>query len=290
MCFVPYSKTVTLKDREKSKNERSLMLKLETGKFLGDNKFSYDAGGAIVSETEYHQRVFEGWHAHANHHITLVLRGGNREQRKGNKDFEAVPGSILYYRSGELHRNAGTLHPSKNINLEIRNSFLSQYQVKVPELCSSRIQSLADVKFSLLKIYKEIRTADAQMAVSVHSLILAILSSLFEEKESRITPPWIRDLREILHDRWDEVLSLHELSRLLGVHPVTISKKFPKFFSCTLGEYARKTKIEKAVRLIGQSQYSLTEIAHQCGFTDQSHFIRAFKAVTGFLPNEFRRL
>src|SRR5688572_624339 len=101
------------------------MLQLETGKFLGENCRSYDADGLIVSETEYRRRVFEGWHAHANHHLTLVLRGGNREERK-NREFEAAPGQILFYRCGELHRNAGTLHPSKNINLEIRDVFLAQ--------------------------------------------------------------------------------------------------------------------------------------------------------------------
>jgi AraC family transcriptional regulator len=261
------------------------MLRLETGKFLGDNKRAFDADGVIVSETEYRRKVFEGWHSHANHHVTLILRGGNCERRKG-KEFAAAPGSVLFYRRGELHRNSHTRHPSKNVNLEIEDSFLSRYQADVPAFDSPR--RCADVKFSLLKIYKECQAADAQTFAAIHSLALALLDSSFDEKSSGGTPPWIKIAREILNDRWNEVLPLDELARLAGVHPVTISKKFPKHFACTLGEYARKIKIEKSLALLAHLRVPLTEIAYRCGFADQSHFTRVFKSATGFTPREFR--
>ncbi len=263
------------------------MIKLETGKFLGENRRSFDAGGLIVSETEYRQRVFEGWHAHENFHLTLIVRGGNREQRK-NKEFEAAPGQILFYQHGELHRNAGTLHPSKNISLEIEEEFLAKYEANIPWTKSFPANS-ANAKFVLLKIYKECLKGDAQTTASIHSLALILFDSPLEEKTTGKIPPFINGLRDIINDRWNEVLSLSELSRLLGVHPVTISKTFPKFFSCTLGEYARKIKIEKAIALIGGSRQSLADIAYQCGFADQSHLTRAFKTATGFTPREFRK-
>lgn len=264
------------------------MLKLEAGKFLGENKSDYDANGIIVSETEYHRRVFEGWHAHANHHLTLILRGGNRE-RRGNREFEALPGQILFYRRGEFHRNTGTLHPSKNINLEIEDEFLTEYGAFVSD--AGQFQANArDAKFALLKIYKECRNRDVLTTATIHSLALMLLDSTFEEKLSGKLPSWTNGLREIINDRWNEVLSLDELSRALGVHPVTISKSFPKYFSCTLGEYARKVKIEKAVVLINHSHLSLADIAYKCGFADQSHFTRAFKSLTGLTPREFKIL
>lgn len=133
-----------------------------------------------------------------------------------------------------------------------------------------------------------IRLKDHSIAF-VHSLVLALLRSPLEEKTSGKIPPWINLLWEVINDRWNETLSLAELSALVHVHPVTISKSFPKYFSCTLGEYARKAKIEKAIALIGQSRNSLADVAYQCGFADQSHFIRAFKAATGFLPGEFKK-
>jgi AraC family transcriptional regulator len=84
-------------------------------------------------------------------------------------------------------------------------------------------------------------------------------------------------------------MPLQEIALIIGVHPVTISKFFRKYFSCTLGEYQRKIKIEKSIQLIKESKLSLTEIAFLCGFTDQSHFTRNFKNMTGFLPKKFQQ-
>jgi len=103
-------------------------------------------------------------------------------------------------------------------------------------------------------------------------------------------PPWILQLKTLLLDRWDETPALEELSLILGVHPVTISRYFPLYFNCSLGEYMRKIKIEKAIQMIQTRQMPLTAIAHACGFFDQSHFTRTFKQVTGFLPKQFQQL
>lgn len=96
-------------------------------------------------------------------------------------------------------------------------------------------------------------------------------------------------LKQLLHDKWNEVLSLQEIAGLVGAHPVTISKNFRKYFHCTLGTYQRRLKIEKSIDLIKNSTLSLSEIAFYCGFTDQSHFIRNFKELTGFLPKDYRK-
>jgi AraC-like DNA-binding protein len=32
-----------------------------------------------------------------------------------------------------------------------------------------------------------------------------------------------------------------------------------------------------------------TEIAHSCGYYDQSHFVRDFKAFSGFTPSEYSK-
>ncbi len=48
--------------------------------------------------------------------------------------------------------------------------------------------------------------------------------------------------------------------------------------------------VERSLPLIKESRMSLSEIAHYCGFADQSHFIRCFRGATGFRPGAFRRL
>ena len=258
------------------------MIQLERATYLGNNRRSFSIEGIAITETEYTKKVSESWHYHVNNHISYILQGGNREQRK-NHEAQALPGNLLIYPSGVLHRNLDTAHPSKNINLEVDDKFLLQHDLKFS------MASCVRLKFLVLKAYKECLINDNDSETSIKALVLNAFE-FFQEKRERISPKWVALIAEVLHDRWNENVSVTELSNQLKLHPVTISKSFPKHFHCTLGEYSRKIKIDKAVSLINHSNRSLTEIALECGFFDQSHFIKTFKDITGFTPKEYQRL
>ena len=258
------------------------MIQLERANYLGNNRTSFSLDGIVVTETEYTEKVSEGWHYHVNDHISYILQGGNREQRK-NREEQVLPGNLLIYPAGMLHRNLNTAHPSKNINVEVNDKFLRLHDLKFS------MSSSAQIKFLVLKVYKECLINDKDSETSVKALLLNAFEDLQQNSE-RISPKWAAQLDEVLHDRWNENVSLAELSNELNLHPVTISRGFPKHFQCTFGEYSRKIKIDKSVSLIKRSDRSLTEIGLECGFFDQSHFIRTFKQVTGFTPKEYRRL
>lgn len=262
------------------------MLKLTPGKYLGQICRNWNANGILVTEAAYPVPVFEGWHAHDNHHISFILQGGNREQRK-DRETELLPGEVVNYRSGELHRNRNTQRHSRNINLEIGSGFLDAYELAPYSFDTISFRE-PDAKFAILKIYRECTGSDHYSATAVHSLVLGLLP--IKDARPGHRPHWAKQLRDILHDRWDENIPLQELARLLQVHPVTISRYAPRYFHCTLGEYVRKIRIEKAIGMVQTGALPLTGIAHRCGFYDQSHFIRAFKKMTGFLPGSYRRL
>lgn len=153
---------------------------------------------------------------------------------------------------------------------------------------NTKTSNSANAKFALLKAYQECLTYDECSQATIHVLLINLIATTADVKNEAFNPNWVGLVTDILNDRWNENISLDELAKLLGVHPVTISKFFPKYFQCTLGEYIRKIRIDKATILIRNSRLSLTDIAYQCGFFDQSHFIKVFKHTTGFLPNRYK--
>jgi AraC family transcriptional regulator len=261
---------------------------LSKGTYLGKNEQSFNAEGIIVSKTIYTERVSEEWHSHENHHITFILTGGNREQRK-NQELEVVAGTVLNYRSGEKHRNVNTWHPSRNINLEISEDFFRDYGIH-PSSFDFLNHREIDAKLVLLKIYEQCRSNLHDSTFSIHSLLLSLLETGDRNIKSGSPPFWLEKVKEMVHDRWNEPLSLSELSEAAGVHPVSVSKFFPRHFHLTLGEYQRKLRLANALTLLRQGSRSLTDVAHYCGFFDQSHFTRTFRQETGLLPKEFRKL
>lgn len=101
-------------------------------------------------------------------------------------------------------------------------------------------------------------------------------------------PKWVGQISELLRDRWNEHVSLQALSLETGVHPVTISRYFPRYFGGTLSDYMRKLRVKNTLSMIKNTSHKLTRIAYEAGFADQAHFTKAFKEVTGFLPKEYR--
>lgn len=115
---------------------------------------------------------------------------------------------------------------------------------------------------------------------------------LAEKKSNQKTPSWVKDLKEIIQDQIDTqfAFDLKKISSDLELNPSYLSREFSKYFEdLNFGEYVRKLRIEKAINLIQNSTYSLTEIAYMTGFSDQSHFTRIFKLYTGKNPSSYRK-
>ncbi|MEM9487494.1 MAG: helix-turn-helix domain-containing protein, partial [Myxococcota bacterium] len=56
-----------------------------------------------------------------------------------------------------------------------------------------------------------------------------------------------------------------------------------------IGQYVRRLQVENAARQLVESPKSISAIAIDCGFCDQSHLTNAFKRVLGTTPASYRR-
>lgn len=104
------------------------------------------------------------------------------------------------------------------------------------------------------------------------------------------TPAWAQEMKEIIQDHIDTNITLKEISKDLNISPSYLSREFSKYFGeLSFGEYIQQQRIEKAKELMSNATYSLTEVAYLTGFSDQSHFTRIFKKITGQNPSDFRK-
>ncbi|MEO5888808.1 MAG: AraC family transcriptional regulator [Ferruginibacter sp.] len=242
----------------------------------------------IASITSYNSDNFNGeLHCHDNAHFSFAIAGGCVERKKD--EYEISPGTITYYGAGEQHQVMKIPVETKRINLEIEAGFFRDYCVTEQE-ARLAITKNPDAKFLMVKMCHELITNDHFSEVAIQLLLLQLIAKSKKlVNESRL-PAWVTLLYTYLHEHTDEATSLTELANLTGIHPVTLSKQFPKYFNCTLGEYKRKLKIERSLSLIKSPGTTLTDVAYECGFFDQIHFTRNFKAMNGILPKDFRKL
>jgi AraC family transcriptional regulator len=117
-----------------------------------------------------------------------------------------------------------------------------------------------------------------------------LLVTLCRKKRSKAsTPPWVKRITEYLTTAGEQP-SLTDLAKEVGVHPVSMARAFRRHHGCTIGEFVRTNRIQTACEKLRHSRLRIGEIAHQTGFSDQSHFTRCFKRVMGVSPGEYRRL
>jgi AraC-like DNA-binding protein len=125
----------------------------------------------------------------------------------------------------------------------------------------------------------------------VDHIFIDVYNKFIKQKNAqRKTPVWVKELKQIIQDQIDTNLSLTNVSKSLDIHPSYLSREFSKHFNnLSFGEYTRKLRIEKAIELIKENKFSLTEIAYLTGFSDQSHFTRIFKHNTGKSPSSYKK-
>ncbi len=71
-----------------------------------------------------------------------------------------------------------------------------------------------------------------------------------EKAEVNNVPNWVEKLQGIIQEHYYKRLSLKELSKEAGVHPVHLSRQFPKYFHVSLHYYVSQVKTEKATQML----------------------------------------
>lgn len=79
------------------------------------------------------------------------------------------------------------------------------------------------------------------------------------------------------------------LANRARLSPARLARLTKKLFGLTPLQLIAKTRITAASRLLLETESTVAEIAHRCGYSDQSAFSRAFRLMTGVTPIEYRR-
>ncbi|WP_312339426.1 chromate resistance protein ChrB domain-containing protein [Sphingobacterium sp.] len=137
-------------------------------------------------------------------------------------------------------------------------------------------------------LYKKQHSNDSP----IENLFLQIYHSYLSKKQKEKSPEWTVAIRELIQDQIDTntTLSLNQLSEGLDLSPSYLSREFSKYFdNLNYGEYIRKKRIEKSIKLMSDPTLSLTDIAYLTGFSDQSHYTRIFNKFIGCNPSLYRK-
>jgi AraC family transcriptional regulator len=130
---------------------------------------------------------------------------------------------------------------------------------------------------------------------SVVAAIIARLSHLSTTKPpaaSRrlgLTRRQLTQVTEFMHDNPSRPIRLSELASLACLSASQFGRAFKVSTGTTPHKWHLATRVEYAKLMLADRRRSLVEIALEAGFSEQSHFTRAFTAANGLSPNAWRR-
>lgn len=101
--------------------------------------------------------------------------------------------------------------------------------------------------------------------------------------------PW--QARKVLRviDENPGQLTIRELAEAVGLSAGHFSRRFKGSFGISPRRWVIQDRLERAKTLMQRTRSPLSQIAADCGFSDQSHLSRTFRAIVGSSPHRWRR-
>jgi TolB-like protein/AraC-like DNA-binding protein len=86
----------------------------------------------------------------------------------------------------------------------------------------------------------------------------------------------------------DENFGVPELSSLLGLSPSQTLRKIKADSGKSVNQYIREIRLEKAAKLLKQTDQSIAEISYQVGFSSASYFNKSFRKYYNVTPGDYK--
>jgi AraC-like DNA-binding protein len=92
-----------------------------------------------------------------------------------------------------------------------------------------------------------------------------------------------------IHNHYNEKISLDCLSQNFHTNRTTLTEQFRQTTGLPVMSYISRLRINLASLMLRDTQLSINEIVERTGYTNPTHFGRAFRKYTGYTPSEYRR-
>ena len=106
-----------------------------------------------------------------------------------------------------------------------------------------------------------------------------------------MAPNKLRRALEFISDRLEQQqgIALEVVAQEVGMSRYHFSRVFKESMGLSPINYIVRQRIERAKKLLAETELPIADIALQAGFSGQSHFTTFFRKLVGLTPRSFRR-
>ena len=198
-------------------------------------------------------------------------------------------GELLFADSGQVHymhaRNPDTVLIVIIFDSELLRPYMGGWRLACPKL---------EGHYPIPQIYAQLRdllqAKPPFFAAEAAGTVISLMSSVFRNEphvKRAASDKTTERFMQLLDDISDqcEIYSFEVATSFMNMSEAYFSRYFKQTAGIPFYQYLNYVKSEKAIALLRQKKYTVTEIAEACGFGTIRNFNRVFKNLTGYTPS-----
>jgi len=269
-------------------------------------RYSYaqDLGGLELLHARYESQCFSR-HVHEGFCIGVIETGAQRFYCSGESHI-AAQDSIIFVNSDQVHDghketdygwSYRAMYPMPDmlskVSRELKNNYQGSHD-RLPWFADAVVNDPV-MSTKLRQLFQLLESSDNQL--ERESLYLStIIELIFRHGRQRNElldlgkePISIQRVRDYIDAHVEQNISIQTLADLVELSPFYLTRLFHKTVGLPPHTYQIQRRLYKAKRLIILG-VKLSDVAADCGFTDQSHLTRHFKKSFVVAPGAFQRM
>lgn len=226
-------------------------------------------------------------HQHEHAKMTTVLRGGFTQQI-GSRTFDCSGKTLLVKGPGVDHADAYA-PVAACLTVDVSAAVLARLYAhsRVFDECAHEAPLVPAI---VARILSELHARDAAARFALEGLALELVAIATRRKQTAAAGPGpFRRACEFLAAHLASAPSLSDVAAFAGVHPSHLRRLFQAHAGCSPAQWLRARKIDAAQERLRRTDISISDVALELGFYDQSHFTNVFRQTTGMTPADYRR-
>lgn len=222
--------------------------------------------------------------------ITYVIKG-KAEYTIGNQKYILKKGDLICIPQNTYRAAINIpedLMECYSVNFYLRNQMGQDVSLPLPIISHIGINSKLISTFH--DIYNEWLNRNFGYMLKVRSTLFLILyqivNLLLNENHFIQEDPRIKNSLHYMSAHYSEPITINTMAKLFHLHPVYYGNLFKRAMGMTFKQYLLFLRLSYAENMLKSGEYTVSETAIQCGFSDIYYFSKVFKAKKGISPSK----
>ena len=245
----------------------------------------------IYNKTE----SISGLHQHDYYEFTIVLTGRYYQEINGKRVL-LERGDFVFIPMGSHHQSFYEFGATRILNVGISRQFFETHYLPLLPFCfiASQVYNVKNAFLSYIEsVIASLNFRDNEFDEFIEVVTFYIMNRLRHHREETAQdtiPLWLKTTVEEMHDKLKfGENAIENMVSLSGKSQEYLTRAMQRYYAKTPMQIINEIRINFAKKQLEITNFSVTDIAYEAGFSSPGLFIKTFKKFTSFTPGSYRK-